>query len=243
MIAISWLVPILLAPFIGSFVGVLIERLPTGENLLWTRSHCGACRRNLAAIDLVPVVSHLALKGRCRSCNAPIPAFHLWVELLATAIAVAAVLAEPDAAHIWLACGLGWTLLALSWIDLRHFLLPDVLTLPLLLAGLAARFWLDRATVTGGAIGAALGYLLFRAVEILYRKLRGRDGLGQGDAKLLAAAGAWVGWQGLSSVITAAALIGIVVALARRRSGAIPFGPCLAMALWLVYVVQSRYGA
>lgn len=245
MTAISWLAPILLAPFIGSFLGVLIERLPTGRSVLWARSQCDSCQRTLSVSDLLPVVSYAILGGRCRTCRAPIGASHLWVEVATTLIAICAVIVAPDINHLWLACGLGWMLLALSWIDVRHFLLLDVLTLPLLLAGLTAQLWLDPSMLGDAAIGAALGYLIFRGVELLYRMMRGRDGLGQGDAKLLAAAGAWVGWQGLGSVITMAAMLGILVGLTltwrhgHARDFPIPFGPCIALALWLVYVFMN----
>lgn len=245
-----WLLPVLLAPFVGSFLGVLIARLPQGRSIGWTRSACESCNRVLSPRDLVPIVSFLALRGRCRTCGTAIAPVHLQVELAATLVALlvaiwAALGGEGDAAA-WIACGLGWTLLALAWIDLRHLLLPDVLTLPLVLAGLAATWWLDPSATVDHALGAMLGYLLLRGVELGYRALRGRDGLGQGDAKLMAAAGAWVGWQGLPFVLVAAALCGIVLAvamhLARRDAdqrigdAPIPFGPCIALALWGVWL-------
>lgn len=239
---LTWLPSLLLAPFVGSFLGTLILRLPQGRDVVWARSECDTCHSRLAPQDMVPLLSFLALRGRCRVCRSPIPRFHLWVELAAVVIAVWVVTARTNPALIWSDCILGWALLALSWIDLRHFLLPDVLTLPLVLAGLAATFWLDPSGITDAAAGATIGFLAFYLVAIGYRALRGRDGLGQGDAKLMAAAGAWVGWQGLPPVIVGAACLGIVFAVfahLRRPRGRlgdtpIPFGPCIALALFVV---------
>lgn len=147
----------------------------------------------------------------------------------------------PDL-RFWLGCGLAATLLALSWIDVRRFVLPDSLTLPLILAGLAGGGWTSPAALPAHAAGAAAGYLFFRLIAALYRRLRHRDGLGQGDAKLAAAAGAWVTWEGLPSVILLAAAAGLLVvtvlALVHRRFDVrtpIPFGPCLALGLWVTW--------
>ncbi len=148
----------------------------------------------------------------------------------------------PDP-RIWLGCGLGASLLALSWIDIRRFVLPDALTLPLVLGGLAGCWWVAPEALPAHAAGAAAGYLSFRLVAAAYRRRRHCEGLGQGDAKLAAAAGAWVAWEGLPSVVLLAAGAGILViavlALARRGFDArmpIPFGPCLALGLWVTWL-------
>jgi leader peptidase (prepilin peptidase)/N-methyltransferase len=235
--------PVIFAPFIGSFLGVLIRRLPEGQPIVLARSACESCGRRLATRDLVPVVSFLALRGRCRTCRAPIGAFHLAIELAAVAVALwaALTLTEPD--WVWASCVLGWTLLALAWIDVEHMMLPDVLTLPLLLAGLGATLLLDPGDMVDHALGAVLGYLVFRGVAAGYRAWRGRTGLGGGDAKLLAAAGAWLGWQALPSVVLEASVAGIAVALIAHvlghrvsRTTALPFGPFIAAAIWLVWL-------
>lgn len=236
--------PLVAAPFVGSFLGVLIRRLPAGRPVAWARSACEACGEPLGARDLVPLASFLVLRGRCRACGAPIPRFHVAVELAALAIAAVAAAAFPDdPAWLWLSCGLGWTLLALAWIDWDHLFLPDVLTLPLVVAGLLAMAWLAPEALTGHAIGAAAGYGAFRAIALAYRAARGRDGLGQGDAKLLAAAGAWLGWEALPDTVLVAALLGLAFAgwraLRHGRLDAaerLPFGPCLAVALWLCWL-------
>ncbi|PKU22598.1 prepilin peptidase [Telmatospirillum siberiense] len=148
----------------------------------------------------------------------------------------------PDV-KFWLACGFGTSLLALSWIDIRHLILPDALTLPLVAAGLAWCAWTTPGLLPAHAAGAAAGYISFRLVASAYRHFRHRDGLGEGDAKLAAAAGAWVAWEGLPSVILLAAIAGLlviaVIALVRRRLDPrmpIPFGPCLALGLWMTWL-------
>jgi leader peptidase (prepilin peptidase)/N-methyltransferase len=240
----AWWEPLLAAPFVGSFLGVLIRRLPARRPVVFARSCCEACGAALASRDLVPVASYLALRGRCRMCRAPISGFHLQVELAAVAVVLIAAAVDPAAAAAaaWWDCGLGWTLLALAWIDAMWMLLPDALTLPLLLAGLAAA-WPDTAALTDRAAGAAAGYLAFRAVAYGYRRLRGRVGLGAGDAKLLAAGGAWLGLGLLPALILGGALAGLAFALlaaARGRrltaASAVPFGPGLALALWLLWL-------
>ncbi len=212
------------------------------------RSRCEACRRPLSARDLVPIASYLRLRGRCGGCGERIAPFHLAVELAAVAVAAIAAVTLPDPATLCCGCVLGWTLLALTWIDWEAFILPDALTLPLVLAGLGSTVWLQQGTLTGHAAAAALGYLLFRGIAWAYRRLRGRDGLGQGDAKLMAAAGAWVGVTALSSVLLGGAVltlaIGVVYTLRRgaglRATTHLPFGPGLCAALWIVWLQSFR---
>lgn len=239
---------VLAGPFVGSFLGVLIRRLPTRRPIAWTRSCCEGCGAALSTRDLVPLASWLAARGRCRFCNRRLGWFYPSVELAALAVALIAVACDSGV-EIWLDCVLGWSLLALGWIDARHWLLPDSLTLPLILTGLAAALAFDPAGMTDRALGAAIGYLALRAIAALYRKLRGRDGLGQGDAKLLAAAGAWVGASGLPQVILVAALAALFAAAVMRLAGtrlqassALPFGPFLAFATWLVWLLPALSG-
>ncbi len=239
-----WVLAVLVAPFVGSFLGVLIRRLPEGRPVAWTRSACETCGATIAPRDLVPLGSYLALRGRCRACAAPIAGSHPAVELAALGVACLAALAAPadDPARLWIGCGLGWALLALAWIDWEHLRLPDAITLPLVPAGLAATLWLAPEALAAHAAGAALGYGAFRGFAWAYRRLRGREGLGRGDAKLLAVAGAWLGWEALPTVVLIAALtgLGMAGALALRQGGLdrgarLPFGPCLALAVWLCW--------
>jgi len=162
--------------------------------------------------------------------------------LAALAVALSAVWAD-DADWVWLDCLLGWSLLALGWIDIRCWLLPDVLTLPLVIAGLAAAAAFAPAELGSRAFGAILGYLSLLVVARLYRMLRGREGLGRGDAKLLAASGAWVGASALPQVVLLAAITALFAACCLRLAGvrlgarsALPFGPFLAFATWLLWL-------
>ncbi len=140
---------------------------------------------------------------------------------------------------LWASLALGWTLLALAAIDLRHYWLPDRLTLPLIPAGLLVAWLIDPGRLEGHALGALAGFLAFAGIGWVYRRLRRRAGLGLGDAKLLAAAGAWLGWPALPGLVVVAAALALAVALVRAAAGEplgaatrIAFGPYLALALW-----------
>lgn len=231
------------SPIIGSFLAAAAQRLPDDvRGLLVGRSRCDHCRQPLALRDLVPVLSWVALRGRCRMCGGTIDPAHTVIELAAIAIALAA-LAIEDPALMPGTCLLGWGLLLLGAIDRRTGLLPDMLTLPLILAGLLVALlepegppWPDRA------IGAAIGWLLFAGLAFAYRRLRGRDGLGLGDAKLLAAGGAWLGWQALPWVVLIGAGAALMATLVTARGDvsrhtAIAFGPWLALGIWAMRLI------
>lgn len=225
------------APAVGSFLGTLVRRLPEDRPVLFGRSACEACGATLRARDLVPVLSWLAQRGRCRHCGARVSAFYPAVELAALAVAIWAT-TETSGAALLFSCLLSWGLLALALLDARHFWLPDALTLPLLAIGLAAAAWLDPAGWRWHAAGAAVGYGAFAAIAWAYRAVRGREGLGGGDAKLLAVAGAWLGLAALPLVVLGAALGGLVLA-ATTRSRRVAFGVPLAAAIWCGWL----YGA
>lgn len=238
----AWWLPLALAPFVGSFLGVLVHRLPAGRPVVIGRSCCPACAAPLTAAELIPLLSWLVQRRRCRRCGARLGLFYPAIELAAVAVAGLAVAVVP-APWWWPTCGLGWVLLTLAWIDARHLILPDILTLPLIPAGLACAWLLAPATVDRQLLGAAAGFALSWAVRWLYHRLRGREGLGLGDVKLLAAAGAWVGWPGLPGVLliaaTAALAVTLAQALARGRLDAgrpIAFGPFLCLGLWLTWL-------
>lgn len=233
---------IAVAPFAGSFLGVLIDRLPRGEGVVWGRSRCRSCETTLTAADLVPLVSWAWSRGKCRHCGAPIGAICPAIEIAAIALAIWSVLVVPG----WLAWPtaiLGWLLLALSVIDWRHLILPDELTLPLLPIGLGTAACLSGDRLLDNGIGVAAGGAALALVLVTFRRLAGREGLGLGDVKLFAGAGAWVGWQGLPSVLLLGAGSGLIVALLRSwaspSTGArspIAFGPFLALGLWLTWL-------
>jgi leader peptidase (prepilin peptidase)/N-methyltransferase len=240
--AFSSVILLLAAPFIGSFLGVLIARLPAGRTIAVGRSACDHCQRTLGWRDLIPLISWVSTRGRCRYCRQWIGLFYPAVELAALAVAVWALLVLPGWVA-WAGAILGWALLTLAWIDQQHFLLPDVVTLPLALAGLAVAWLIDPATIPDHVIGAVAGFVVFTALAWLYRALRRRDGLGGGDAKLLGALGAWVGWQGLPTIVLYAAVSGLVLALILAARGRrlelghrLPFGPHLCLGGWLVWL-------
>jgi leader peptidase (prepilin peptidase)/N-methyltransferase len=265
---------------IGSFLNVVIHRLPrmleqqwraqaadiegrpapdvvVPYNLVTPRSRCPACNAGIRAIHNVPVLSWIALRGRCAACRAPISVRYPLVEL-ATAAAFAAV-----AWHFGFgpAAFLGFVLtaylVALTGIDVDRQLLPDILTVPLMWIGLLASFWhlpgsaVPPAALRDAVIGAAAGYLSLWLVFQLFKLATGKEGMGYGDFKLFAAIGAWLGWQMLPVVLILAAVVGAAVGLAlmaTRRLGRgtpIPFGPYLAGAAWIALLwgpaIKDRY--
>jgi len=239
----AWFLPVVAAPFIGSFLGVLIVRLPMRTAVVMARSACPKCGHRLGAADLIPVLSFLLLRGRCRYCRQAIGLYHPMIELAAVAVVLWAWWGDPDATSIWVNCALGWTLLALAWIDWTEFQLPDVLTLPLLLAGLALTSVWQPESLTDHCLAAVFAYLSFRGLALGYRHLRGHDGLGGGDAKLIAGAGAWCGLAVLPLVVLGSAVLGLLLAFGLALAGrtvrsrtAIPFGPCIALAFWLAWL-------
>lgn len=236
----GWIAPLagfLLGLIFGSFFAALILRWPEEKSVLKGRSQCDACGRALGAGDLVPLLSALVLRGRCRRCGARIDPLHWRVELACAIIGLAAALGAPFPFALgWMV--LGWLLLVLAVLDARHYWLPDALTLTLAGLGLMIAPWVTGVLLIDSAIGAAAGYGALFAIAIGYRMLRGREGLGLGDAKLLGALGAWFGWQALPFILLAASLAGIAFALvsaivARKRLEAhamLPLGTFLCIA-------------
>jgi leader peptidase (prepilin peptidase)/N-methyltransferase len=252
------LVALVLGLSVGSFLNVVIHRLPKmlerrwkadcaelagttlppepRYNLVVPRSACPACGHGITALENVPVVSWLALRGKCSACKAAISVRYPLVEIVGGALALAAFWrfgATPTgaAAAVFL-----WTLLALTCIDFDTQLLPDDLTLPLLWGGLLANLFGLFAPLKDAVIGAIAGYLALWTIYGLFKLIRGKEGMGYGDFKLLAALGAWLGWQVLPLVVllssVVGALIGIGLLLFKGRDHNVPlaFGPYLAIA-------------
>ncbi len=211
-------------------------------DLVFTGSHCPHCKHPLSPLDNIPLLSWLALRGRCRYCKAPISWQYPLVELL-TALA-SALVAWRFGCSWQLAAALPftWTLIAASGIDVRTQLLPDQLTLPLLWLGLLIALVPLFVMPSGAIVGAALGYLSLWSVFWLFKLATGKEGMGYGDFKLLAALGAWMGATSLLPIILLSSLIGAIVggtALAlqgRDRGTPIPFGPFIAAAGWTWFV-------
>lgn len=236
-----WLA-LLAAPIVGSFLSVLVVRLPAGEGVVGGRSRCRSCGKALAPRELIPLVSWIARRGRCGACGAPIGSLYPALEIAAVAVAAWAAVSVPEA-MLWPSVGLAWALLALGVIDARAMILPDVLTLPLIAAGLVVAWSVDPGGTFDHVIGAAAGGLTFWLIGWIYARARRRRGLGLGDVKLYAAAGAWVGWQGLASVVLLASLAALAAIAARAAGGRavgastrVAFGPFLALGLWLTWL-------
>jgi len=220
-----WVWLVLTAVSTGSFLGVVISRLPNHEPILLGRSECPHCHTRLGPLDLIPVGSFLWRRGRCGYCGTRIDPFHLWVELVALAIVLLAVWRATSPGNFVELCVLGFILMTLAWIDAEHLWLPDIITLPGILIGLGMCWWISPAALGDHAAGAAIGFLSLAAIRVGYRWLRGREGLGSGDAKLLALAGAWTGWQDLAAIMLGAAVLGIGLILpGRLRGGSIEAG-------------------
>jgi leader peptidase (prepilin peptidase)/N-methyltransferase len=230
---------ILAAPVAGSFLGVIVARHASPKSIIAGRSRCDACHHVLGLCDLVPFASWLATRGRCRYCGGKLGLFYPTIELAALAIALWST-ALVSGWLVWASCFLGWTLLALAAIDIHDYRLPDFLTIPLMVTGLGVTAIIDQARVPEHVAGAAAGYLSIVVIRHAYRFVRHREGIGLGDAKLLAAAGAWGSWEALPTVVllgAAAAFIWIACrsASAPRRILAqpIPLGAFLCLGTWL----------
>jgi len=252
----------LLGLLIGSFLNVVIHRLPhmlaaqwqqpsensnpvtamlsTPYNLARPASHCPHCRSTIAVRHNIPLLSFALLRGRCSHCSERIPWRYPAVELLC-ALLCAAVAWNffPSAAITLAAIGFSATLLALSFIDSEQQLLPDDLTLPLLWCGLAVNYFALFTSLSSALWGAIGGYLCLWSVYWLFKLITGKEGMGYGDFKLLAALGAWTGWQMLPFIVIFSSLLGalsgiLMIVLSRQQRGdAISFGPFLAIAGWL----------
>lgn len=212
----------LIGLLLGSFIATLVRRWPEGRSLLG-RSQCDGCGRALGVRDLVPLVSAALSRGRCRTCGAAIDPFHGRVELASALIGAAALALLPGAAG-WLWTLFGWLLLPLALLDARHFWLPDRLTLILAVAGLLFAGPMLGVPLIDRWLGAIVGGLAMALLAWTYARARGRDGMGGGDPKLVAATGAWLGWQVLPLMLLLASLAGILWALAQQRKGDRPLG-------------------
>ncbi|OYX33310.1 MAG: prepilin peptidase [Brevundimonas subvibrioides] len=241
------MIPILFAVLgliFGSFIAAVTVRMPREEDIVLGRSRCMSCGETLKPWQLVPVFSWLIQRGRCAMCGAAVSPRYILIEAAAAAIGVwAALSGAGDLTWSVATAALGWQLLLIALIDAENFWLPDELTLPLIATGLIAA-----AVIAGGwpidqIIGAVAGFASLWLLAELYRRVRGRQGLGGGDPILFAGAGAWVGWQGLPSVLLWACAAGFSVVLTllitrRSVSGAdrLPFGTFLAIGLWLTWL-------
>ncbi|PIT74038.1 A24 family peptidase [Limnohabitans sp. G3-2] len=265
---LTWTLVVLLGLAIGSFLNVVIHRLPRMMAAQWAaevaaqapspetaqasppqryniavpHSHCPHCGHALSWLENLPVVSYLWLKGRCQQCHAPIGWRYPAVEILCAAVFSWSFAHFGLSAQALAWAGWGAALIALAAIDADTHLLPDVITQPLVWAGLlAASLGLSQVGLSTALWGAVLGYLFLWSVYWLFKLITGKEGMGQGDFKLLAALGAWLGWPALLSVVLIASLTGVACGLWLRlrqrlpQDAQMPFGPFLALAgLWIM---------
>lgn len=236
----------------GSFLNVLIHRgpvmwklvdAPERGNLVGPASYCPSCKAPLRFWNLLPIVSYMVQRGHCAACGARISLRYPLVEALGGVGAILSVALFGWTPEALLAAMAALMLIALAFIDLETGYLPDALTLPLAALGLAANAFNTFTQPVDALIGAVAGFLVFWAIGFGYRSLRNREGLGLGDAKLLAAIGAWTGWFYLPFVIFLAAVTTLVVAIARRTATStdeIPFGPGLCAAGFVALFFGER---
>ncbi|WAF68316.1 A24 family peptidase [Aeromonas dhakensis] len=248
---------------IGSFLNVVIHRLPImlerewraeylsyfnpetqpqqeeRYNLMVPRSACPHCGHAITAMENIPLLSWLWLKGRCRECQAPISARYPLVELLTALLSLVVAATFPPGWGLLAALLLTWVLVALTFIDLDKMLLPDQLTLPLLWGGLLFNLAGGFVPLADAVIGAMAGYLVLWSLYWAFKLLTGKEGMGYGDFKLLAALGAWLGWQALPIVLLLSSLVGAIIGISlillrnHHQNKPIPFGPYLAIAGWI----------
>ena len=249
---------------IGSFLNVVIYRLPVMMQREWTQqcyeflelkddkaskndtdkfpkfnlaqpsSHCPNCNHEITALENIPVLSYLIQAGKCKNCKAPISKRYPIIE---SATGIFTVLMAYQFGFTWLtlaALVLTWSLIVLTMIDYDHQLLPDDITLPLLWLGLIINYFGLITTLEAAFLGTVAGYLILWLVYWLFKLFTGKEGMGHGDFKLLAALGAWLGWQALPQIILLSSLIGaligitLVIIKGRDKNIPIPFGPYLA---------------
>lgn len=249
---------------VGSFLNVLVHRLPVMLERQWQNearevlgmpveaherfdlclpaSHCPGCGHRIRAWENIPVVSYLALRGRCSACKGPISLRYPLVELACAGLSLVVAWHFGVSVQALLALVLTWCLLALSLIDAEHQLLPDVLVLPTLWLGLVVNAFGVFVPLADALWGAVVGYLSLWSVYWLFRLVTGKEGLGYGDFKLLALLGAWGGWQVLPLTLLLSSVVGAVIGLCllRLRKASLgttmPFGPYLAIAGWIAWL-------
>jgi len=255
---------------VGSFLNVVIHRLPKMMDVEWRRqcveflhpeqadgalqenarrynlivprSACPSCGHAIAAVENIPVVSYLVLGGRCKACRTPISLRYPAVEALTGLLTGFVAWHFGVSWHALFAVVFVWALIALTFIDADTTLLPDDITLPLMWLGLLFNLTWGFVDLRSAVLGAVAGYLLLWSVFWVFKLITGKEGMGYGDFKLLAAIGAWLGWQVLPLVIVLSAAVGTIVGIAgivlqgRDKGAKLPFGPYLAAAGFIALI-------
>ncbi len=256
---------------VGSFLNVVVHRLPVMMQREWREqcreflpdgdstaepeerfdlatpgSRCPSCGNRIRALQNIPVLSYLLLRGRCASCGWRIPMRYPAVETLAGAMSLVVAWQFGVSVQTVAVLLFTWSLIALSFIDLDTQLLPDSITLPMLWAGLAFNLFAVMVPLWDAVVGAMCGYGILWTVYQAFRLLTGKEGMGFGDFKLLAMLGAWAGWQSLPLTILLSSVLGAIVGVSlmafkgQNREVPIPFGPYLAVAGWISLIWGDR---
>lgn len=224
----------LFGAIVGSFLNVCIYRLPAGESVVTPRSRCGTCKTPVRAIDNIPILSYLLLRGRCRACQAGISVRYPLVEALTGVAALATFVVFGPTLQALILFAFLCALIVVSMIDLDHQIIPNIISVPGIVIGFAAALLVGQPSWRASLAGLLLGGGVLWGVSEAYYRLTGREGMGFGDVKLLAMIGAFLGWQAIPVTLLLASLtgtlIGVVVMLARGSDSRtpIPFGPFLA---------------
>ena len=229
------IVSLLFGAMIGSFLNVCICRLPKGESIVFPGSHCPQCRQPVRFYDNIPILSYLWLRGKCRSCHCPISIQYPVVEAVTAISSLLLVLTFGPSWSALIYFAFTAALIAITFIDLHHQIIPDLISLPGIGAGLLASLVLPRITFLDALFGAFLGGGSLFLVATIYQWLFNREGMGGGDIKLLAMIGAFLGWKAVILTILLSSLIGSVTGVAvmlikgKDFKYAIPFGPFLSL--------------
>ncbi len=265
--AVFYTTAVMLGLIFGSFLNVVIYRLPRALEVTWRAeccdflqikdedkstpasfgllkpgSRCPACRHKIRAIENIPVISFVMLGGKCANCKDKISSRYPLVEILTAILTLAIAMKFGVTLKMVFACFLTFSLVALAFIDMDFQLLPDHITQPLLWMGLLCNGFGLFTDIHASLMGAVLGYGILWFIYHAYKKMTGKEGMGQGDFKLLAMLGAWFGWQSLALIILISSLLGSIAGIAlilfrdHEKTAAIPFGPYLALAGW-VYLI------
>ena len=260
----------IIGAFVGSFLNVVIHRVPlmlerqwkadcrellepnnkppsTEKYNLWLpRSHCPSCKHKISALENVPIISYLFLKGKCSDCGIKISLQYPLVEFFAAVVTTFVVWKFGFSIKSLGAVVFTWYLISMSGIYIKTQLLPDNMTLPLLWLGVILNIFATYTDLTSSVLGAIFGYLSLWFVFHVFKLITGKEGMGYGDFKLLAALGAWLGWQSLPLIILLSSALGAIIGITmivtklQERSTPIPFGPYLAVAGWIAMLYGNQ---
>jgi leader peptidase (prepilin peptidase)/N-methyltransferase len=230
---------------VGSFLNVCIYRLPLNRSIVYPPSHCPRCGNKLRFYDNIPLLSYILLRGKCRFCSEPISIRYPMVELISGLLSMALFVRYGLSIQYALLFAFSATLVIISFIDLQHQIIPDVLSIPGIACGFVLALLLRHITWLDSLIGIVGGGGILFLIAVVFERLTGKEGMGGGDVKLLAMIGAWMGWRSLPFVILISSLVGMLIgggALLLSGKGLrvrIPFGPFLAIAA-LVYLFYGK---